>query len=491
MPQFWDAAKGRRTLVHTFDMRHYFPTAKYFKELRFDGLYLASLAAYVDVMDGGNPEGVKDARLRDLTNYEMITGERAATQLAEIRARFTPERWEEWKRDMKYFIDTMGRGDYLGSMQDHGGNATPVWLLGGWAVFRAAPANEWTLSLAGLIDPVLLLIFFAVLGRTFGARVMLYTVVLFGATDFYQFGSNLMGSTLRQDWLVAIGLGACALKVGRPFLGGFLLAYAGLIRAFPALAALFLLVPLGFWIGGWVRAHRRLPTVAEALREQRATLRAIAGAASAVVGLIALSGAIFGFRDAWLTWWTKMQIHATGPSTNNVGLRNILAWRPWNAAKVVIKQEHPEPWVEWQRLQIESFAQLRPVFLLVNAAAIALALLAARKRPLHQAALLGLTLIPFLFYPSNYYCHFIFLLPLAMAVGGPADDRDRNFAGVFVVLATLCVGQYFTLAEGWSDLRYTYQTFWLLGAFTVILGTLGWQGLRAWRAERAGTTAAA
>jgi len=36
--QFFDEAKGRRTLVHTLNMRHDFPTAKYFRELRFDGL---------------------------------------------------------------------------------------------------------------------------------------------------------------------------------------------------------------------------------------------------------------------------------------------------------------------------------------------------------------------------------------------------------------------------------------------------------------------
>ena len=59
-----------------------------------------------------------------------------------IRARFSPERWEEFKKDMKYFIDTMGPRDYLGSMQDHGGNATPVWMLSAWLIFRDLPAER-------------------------------------------------------------------------------------------------------------------------------------------------------------------------------------------------------------------------------------------------------------------------------------------------------------------------------------------------------------
>ena len=478
--QFRDHAKGRDTLVHTFDMRHYFPTAKYFKELRYDGLYLGSLAAYLDVT--GEPvESVRTVELRDLDNYEMITGEQAAPRLGEIRARFSPERWEEFKKDMKYWIDTMGRGDYLGSMRDHGGNATPVWHLGGWLVFSRAPANELTLTLAGLIDPVLLLVFFFVLYRTFGLRVMLYTVILFGATDFYQFGSNLVGSTLRQDWLVALGLGACALKTGRRFLGGFLLAYGGLIRAFPALAAMFLVIPVLWFIVDYVRERKRLPTLDTVRTEQAPTLRAIAGAAAGVVALMGLSAALFGVHDGWGTWSKKIAIHATGPSTNNVGLRNVLSWRPWNSAGALIRREHPEPWVDWNRLQIESFAQLRPLFYLLNLVAFALVALACRKRPLYQVALLGLLLVPFLFYPSNYYCHFVFLLPIALAgldADKPGAERDKNFAWVVGVLCAMCVGQFATYSEGWTDLRYTYQSFVLLIGFIAIMAPLAWEGWR-------------
>jgi hypothetical protein len=480
--QFHDVAKGRRTLVHTWDMRNYFPTVKYFRELRFDGLYLGSLAAYLDNVGDPTGQSVRSVHLRDLSNYEMITGEQAMPQLPALRARFSPERWEEFKRDMKYFLDTMGRDDYLGSMQDHGGNATPVWLIAAWAIFRNAPASELSLTLAGLIDPLLLLVFFFVLYRSFGLRVMLYTVILFGATDFYQFGSNLMGSTLRQDWLVAIGLGACAIKGRRPFLGGFLMAYGGLIRAFPSLAALFLVAPVAWWLFGWWREHRRLPPLRTLREAQRPALRAIGGAAAAVMGLFLLSTALFGYRDAWVTWSKKIEMHAVGPSTNNVGLRNLLAFRPWTAAREVIRKDLPEPWEEWQRLQVKSFGQLRPVFYLLNLLAFALTMLACRGRPAHQTGLLGLLMIPFLFYPSNYYCHFVFLLPMALAVEGPAASRDRNFAWAVAVLCAMCVGQYFTYAEGWGDLRYTWQSFVLLIGFVAIMIPLalqGWRDLRA------------
>jgi hypothetical protein len=87
-------------------------------------------------------------------------------------------------------------------------------------------------------------------------------------------------------------------------------------------------------------------------------------------------------------------------------------------------------------------------------------------------------LIPFYFYPSNYYCHFVFLLPLAVAVPGPQAERNRSFAVVFIVLALMAVGQAFTLAEGWIDVRYTYQSFLLLIGFAVILVELARESWR-------------
>ncbi len=476
MPQFFDQAKGRRTLVHTWDMRHYYPVAKYFPELRFDGLYLASLAAYIDNTPGFQPEQLGNVHLRDLRDAEMRSGTEVASQLPAIRARFSPERWEEFKRDMKYFSDTMGGADYLGSMQDHGGNATPVWILPAYFMFNAAPAGELIISLAGLIDPILVLLFFYVLWRTFGLRVMLYVVVIWGATDFYNFGSNLMGSTLRHDWLVALGFGACALKKGRYALGGVLMAYGGLIRAFPAMATFFFLVPMGwFAFDAWL-ARRKLPTWAEWRSGQRPALRAFTGAAICVIVLVATTSALFGVRGSWIAWKEKIEVHATGPSTNNVGLRNVLAFSPELSAKALSEHRRAGPWGDWGNAQRMTFAARRPLYYAILLLATALALIACRGRRLDEAALIGLLLIPFYFYPSNYYCHFVFLLP--MAVVRPRLDRDKTFASVFIVLAAMCIGQYFTLAEGWTDLRYTYQSFLLLIGFGIILLLLAWESLR-------------
>jgi hypothetical protein len=285
-----------------------------------------------------------------------------------------------------------------------------------------------------------------------------------------------MGSTLRQDWLVALGLGACALKKERYALGGVLLAYGGLIRAFPAMATFYLLVPMAWFAFDTWWSRRKLPTVGDWRESQRPALRAFVGAAVCVVALVALTSIVFGFKDSWIAWKQKIEIHATGPSTNNVGLRNVLAFNPNLSAKGLMEHPRSGAWGDWSSAQKMTFAARRPLFYAILLIATALGFLACRGRKLEEVALIGLLLIPFYFYPSNYYCHFVFLLP--MAVVGPRLDRERTFAIVFIVLAGMCIGQYFTLAEGWTDLRYTYQSFLLLIGFGIILAHLAWESLK-------------
>jgi hypothetical protein len=195
-----------------------------------------------------------------------------------------------------------------------------------------------------------------------------------------------------------------------------------------------------------------------------------------VIVLVAATSALFGARDSWVAWKEKIEVHATGPSTNNVGLRNVLAFSPSLSAKALSEHRHVGPMSNWDYAQRMTFAARRPLFYAILLLATALALMACRGRRLEEASLIGLLLIPFYFYPSNYYCHFVFLLPLAVV--RPRLDRDRTFATVFVVLAAMCIGQYFTLAEGWTDLRYTYQSFLLLIGFSVILVQLAWESLK-------------
>jgi hypothetical protein len=463
-------------------MRVYFPVAKYFKELKFDGLYLASVAAYLDNNNVG-PDKIARVRLRDLRDNQMRLVSEVVPEIEGVRTRFSPERWQEFRKDMLYFQNVMGRDHYLGSLQDHGGNATPVWILGAHLLFRKAPASELTLTLTGLLDPLLLLVTFIFIGRTFGLRVMLLVMILFGATDYSRFGTNLMGSTLRADWMAAVGLGACAFRRGRPMLAGGLMAYAGLVRAFPALATFMMVVPALWWVIEKVIADRRLPSLVALRAEHGATLRAVAGAAATVAVLVAVSAAPFGFSSSWGAWAQKIKIHAEKPNTNHVGLRNLAAFQADKTGQQLLREGLPEPWTKWQQEQLAAFGRRRPLYYAGIALYLGLALAACRRRRPEQAALIGLTLIPVFFYPANYYCHYVFLLPLMATASGSREQAPygRLFPWVALVLLGMCIAQYPSLSTGWSDVIYTWQSLILLLGFAAILAPMAWD---TWRRPR-------
>ena len=64
------------------------------------------------------------------------------------------------------------------------------------------------------------------------------------------------------------------------------------------------------------------------------------------------------------------------------------------------------------------------------------------------------------------------------------SERDRLFGLVTAVIASMSVGQYFTLQQGWTDERYTQQSLLLLAGFATIILALAAEGLRVLRAER-------
>lgn len=470
-PQFRHAAEGRGTVIHTWDMRNYFPVAKYFQELRYDGLYLASVAAHLDNNPDRRARDVARVRLRDLTNNQMVYAGDIMPQIEAVHGRFSPERWESFRRDLAFFEEVMGTAAYLGSLQDHGGNATPVWVAVAHLLWRWAPASELILTLTSLIDPLLLLGLFFVIARTFGLRGMLIALMVFGTTDFSRFGSNLVGSTLRYDWIVALGLGVCALRTRRWFLGGILLAWAGLIRGFPAVAALFLAVPVAYWLVGRWRAGR-FPGWRAIRREQTPALRALAGGGACVLFWLIVPSALFSYQGSWGAWLQKIEIHMDKPNVNHVGWRTLVGYDGDKTADKVMRRDLPEPWTDWQTTQMETLERRRPLFCLGVVLFVALAALAARGGRLDQAALLGMFLVPVLFYPANYYLHYIFLLPLIAVPAGEGDERLLAWLGVVICAAS--VAQYPTLLTPWTDICFTRQSVILLAEFGAMLVPVAW-----------------
>jgi len=105
--------------AHRWEQFHYFLGAKYFPELGYDGLYVASVGAQMQVSGGKAP---LQPFLRDLrTNTVAATDSLGEHGLA-VRRRFSDARWEEFERDNAYFLNA-GDYDYLRQIRlDHGYN---------------------------------------------------------------------------------------------------------------------------------------------------------------------------------------------------------------------------------------------------------------------------------------------------------------------------------------------------------------------------------
>ena len=462
-PQFRDYRLNRSSYVHTWDARVYFPTAKYFDELGYDGVYLASVAAYLDAT-GQSTEDLARLRLRDLETYRIVRAGDAADALRDVRERFSAERWSAFSSDMRWFWSTMSVYDYLGSLRDHGANATPVWLTLAHVLFRWAPVSEQLLYVTALIDPTLLALLFFAIGRSFGFRTALICMIVFGTTAFPMFGSNWAGATLRFAWLAALGFAICALKSERWYLGGALLAGAVMLRVLPVLGCAFLAAPALWRFADSSMRTRALPSIGELRRAHRPLGACAVGGLVCAVTLFVGSSALLSFAS-WGDWWDKVRLHAVKPNINHVGLRTIVSFDP----DLTIERLEADGYLDvsrgWEESQRATFAEHERVYVAVAALFVLLVFAACRGAPLHRSALLGMLLVPVVLYPANYYLHYVFLLPLL------ADEKTSHastWTWCSLVLLALSGAQYFTLAEP-VDVRFTEQSWMLLAAFAAML----------------------
>jgi hypothetical protein len=447
-PQFWDNTTGKPTFVHHLDLRQYYPTAKYFREIGYRDVYVADMAAYREEPDA-NLDAINRLPMRDLGTLRMSTVGDKEEQVQGIRARFSDTRWEAYKRDARYFREVMGTPTWLDTMHDMGGNATPVWMSIAYLMFNnLQPSNAGFLA-TGAFDLVLLLLMFVMIGRSFGVRSMLVTAAIFGANDFIMYGTNWGGATLRHDWLAYLGLAACALRSGRYALGGALLGFSTMIRAFPGLTFVAVTLPALWRVYDVWRASGRRPTLRAILEQNRPTVRILLGGLGAMAVLFGFSALVLPVQ-AWGDWLHKVLQLSSDPHPSHLSLRSLIAGWEWDQHQVL-------------RARL-------PVFIAAILFFVGMTVVAARGKRPEQAMLLGLPLIPVLLYPGNYYIHFVFLLPLLMEERpSAAPPLSPTAAGVWATLLLMCVVQYGTVLVPDLALHFYLESAVLFATLTAIL----------------------
>jgi hypothetical protein len=266
------------------------------------------------------------------------------------------------------------------------------------------------------------------------------------------FGTNWSGATLRHDWLAYLGFGAAMLKSRRWTAAGIFLALAALIRFFPVVALLGVVLP-ALWSFGeqWWR-NRRRPALRPWLEANRETVRVVVSAGVTVVVMVGLTAGLYGV-GAWVSWFRKVTLLNRDVGVNEISLRALVAGAD-NAAGAVL-QARAVLYVALLVLCIASVAWL------------------ARRRPLHQAMVLAMPLVLVISNPSNYYSHFIFLLALLADVGRTAaDGADGKSVPLLVPiqrvaapLLTLCIGGYWAALDPDLDRHFQDSTLLIFIAF--------------------------
>jgi hypothetical protein len=469
-PQFWDHKRGQPEFVHTYDMRVYQPFARYFKELQYDGVYLASSLAYAEDQRGGSLESIARTELRGLTDHKVRRVGEVGKEIQEVRRRFTDERWADLRRDMLFFEDVMGN-EFLSSMTDHGANATPVWVFFARLFLAPFPASEGALTFAGLADAFLLAGMAFAMWRSFGLLPMLLAMTVFGANDLYMFGTNWTGATLRHDWLALLGFGACALKKEHYRLAGVCLGLSAMIRAFPAAALIGVSIPALWSIYELWRRDKKIPSIKAILEENPETVRVLGSAAVTMLTAFLITGALYGF-GSWLNWWHKVTLLNRDVGVNEISLRALVAGADGTAGRVL--QARRLIWAGAMVFCISWIAVL------------------GRRRPLHQAMLISLPLVLVILNPSNYYSHFVFLLGLLASTvatrktAQPDPDAEPPktvplavpFHWVAAPLLALCVAGYWSSMD--PDLERHFQD-----STVLLFIALGWLYLNLTRKDPA------
>jgi len=422
--------------VHVWEHYHYYVGAKYFPELGYKLLYECSATAEVEL---GRRAIVEKRKIRDIASTNLIVStEDVLANPQRCKENFSEARWEDFKKDVSFFVGRMGNKRWADSQKDHGYNGTPWWNIAGSAIANLiGPASNQSMFLMALFDPALIVLMFAGIWWAFGLEIFAVSAAFFAVnfpSRFYWNG----GAFLRYDYLAWSVLGICLLKKKKPVWGGALLATGAAFRLFPLF---FAVGPAIQGIGRWIR-ERTFP------QEHK---RIVIGALLATSLLVPASmvAARSGF-ELFPQFSTNTLKHADTPLTNHMGLRTVLSWRPWDNAKSLKNEALTDPFQTWKEQRLANFAQLRWLFLAINLALLWSVWRSSKSDPAWVAAALGgVVMIPAATELTCYY--YAFMIPAAFLM------EKRRDAGLWLIL--LGIGtQAITRMPVWSDEQYVWMS---------------------------------
>jgi hypothetical protein len=419
--------------IHYYEFYHYYLGAKYAPELGYTRLYECTVAAEDEFAHLG-PQ-LERLPIRDLTTNVLGPSADALAHPERCKEHFTPERWQAFMRDSDFFRRASSWSFWSSGLKDNGYNGSPVWRIAGGLIANSVDEmNDGSLFHLALLDPILLFAMMFVIWWAFGWRTLCVMLIFFGsnyAGRYWWTG----GAYLRMDWLFAMVASICCMKKQRPFLSGFAIAYATLLRVFPGFvaAALILKIAIACW-----RARKIVITPAQK--------RFIAGCAVAFAVLVPISTLYGGGVGCWTGFVSNSRKHLQTGLTNNMGWRTVVAYKYSTRAATMRNYRVTDPFLDWKNAQNENFRQRRFVFLAGLLGFLALLGMAVERHPDWVALTLGTGLIIFGAQLTCYY----FIAYLAFACLFPYLKWSGWALAVLSALSSIIPLSFL----GWDDERY-------------------------------------
>jgi hypothetical protein len=404
--------------LHQRELFHYFLGSKYSPELRHDGLYVASMGAQFE----RHPELSAQPQMRDLRTQRIVPLAALEGQFGEVRGRFSDTRWRQFVADHDYFVGAAGPYPLNLFRLDHGYNPSPTWTCLARVFASWLPARDGSFLFLASLDLLLMGALCFGIFEVFGGRIAAMVVLLLGLGAPWRY-DWIGGAFLRADWLAALGLGICALARERFALAGGLIGYAAMVRIFPAA---FLVGPACVALRQWMQGHPPLWF-----------LRLAAGVFAALtIGLVAGSLSGNGFA-AWPAFLENLAVYRERLPTNGIGLESALVMDRAVAVQNETGRSVTEQDMDWEAATQQAARERRPLIIAAASLLIAMALAAMWKRPPHEAAVLGSTLLFATLSMASYYWIVLALVPLAGETWLPTAAVLAFSACVFgMILAT-------------------------------------------------------
>lgn len=303
------------------------------------------------------------------------------------------ERWDDFRRDVRWFRGIHTDAAWAKIHVDHGFNGTPVWLIAGWTLANASPTTGRSVIVLSLVDWLLLAIMWGFVWRAFGWRTMCVALVFWGTNYPGHFGWT-GGSFLRQDWLAALLIGLCLLRMERPMAAGFMITTAALLRIYPG----FVFIAIALQAAVAILSEKRLYLAP-------AHVRGAIGALLVIVVVVPSSRLITGDLSLWSDFFANLELHAGTRGANRTSLET---WVSHDATRSMSRLEAldldafyvSDAWIQARKAKFE---ERRLMYWGSVIALLALLATAVRREALWVVGALGLGLIPIIADPSNYY----------------------------------------------------------------------------------------